>query len=337
MSREGDDRDAGEVAEEAAGWFVRLRDEDAPHEAWLAFERWLGASPAHAAAYERLEALWVELDQVPPGLIKAPGAAANDSTPTAQGRADRGLPRRAWLAAGAGLAATVALAVFGAASWVQDPAYVAYDTAPGQTRDITLADGSHLRLNADSHIQVSLGRRARRVRMTDAEATFDVTHDPRRPFLIAVGDRAVKVVGTQFNLRRRDGRIDLTVRRGVVEVRPAGDEGSTPARVRVGQRLTHREGSVASQVAPADPEEAFAWTRGQLIYRDAPLSEVAADLSRSLGASVNTADRAAATLRFTGVLTIDDTASVVRRLEAFAPIRAEKTAAGVVLHRRAGG
>ena len=56
--------------------------------------------------------------------------------------------------------------------------------------------------------------------MADAEALFDVAHDVRRPFLIGVGDRQVRVVGTEFNLRHRDDQVDLTVRRGIVEVRP---------------------------------------------------------------------------------------------------------------------
>ena len=67
--------------------------------------------------------------------------------------------------------------------------------------------------------------------MADGEAAFDVAHDPTRAFLIAVGDRQVRVVGTEFNLRRREGLTALTVRRGVVEVRPAGAPDAAPTRL----------------------------------------------------------------------------------------------------------
>ena len=137
-----------------------------------------------------------------------------------------GVSRRVWLAAGAGLAASLAVGVFTVANWPA-PAET-YVTAPGQTRRIALADGTRVWLNAGSRLEVRLGRRDRRVQMADGEAVFDVTHDPARPFLIDIGDREVRVVGTEFNLRQRGDAFALTVRRGVVEVRPAERPGALP-------------------------------------------------------------------------------------------------------------
>jgi transmembrane sensor len=188
-------------------------------------------------------------------------------------------------------------------------------------------------LNAGSRLEVSLGRDARRVEMADGEALFDVTHDPARPFLITAGDRQVRVVGTRFNLRHRDGEFALTVSRGVVEVRPTGSA-ATPTRVMAGQSLVRRRGSATSVLSAASPDTAFAWTRGQLVYSDAPLSEVAADLSRSLGTPIRVADAATGQIPFTGVLALDDRTQVLRRLEAYAPVRAEQDPAGTVLRRR---
>jgi transmembrane sensor len=223
----------------------------------------------------------------------------------------------------------------GVAEWPQAPMQ-SYAAATGQTRQVALADGSRVWLNAETHLRARLGRRGRQVELADGEAVFDVTHDPARPFEITVGDRDVRVVGTQFDLRRRDGQITLTVRRGVVEVRPAGEREAEPTRVSAGQRLTHREGAPNSTLLSAEPEAAFAWTEGRLVYSDAPLRDVAADLTRSLGTPVRVADAATGQLRFSGVLTLDDKAAVMRRLQAFAPIRAEAEAegGGYVLSRR---
>ena len=170
--------------------------------------------------------------------------------------------------------------------------------------------------------------------MADAEAVFDVAHDAARPFLITVGDRQVRVVGTEFNLRHRDGRVALTVRRGVVEVRPADAPQAEPTRVTVGQQLAHVEGEPLQTLTAAEPDIAFAWTNGQLIYRDRPLAEVAGDLSRRFATPVRVADPQTAALRFTGVLVTDREADVLRRLEAFAPVRIERTADAVILHRK---
>jgi len=93
-------------------------------------------------------------------------------------------------------------------------------------------------------------------------------------------------------------------------------------------------GKTASIIKVSDPEAVFAWTSGQLIYRDQPLSEVAADLSRRFAVPVRTADAGTAALRFSGVLVTDREQDVLRRIEAYAPVRVEHSGAAIVLHRR---
>jgi transmembrane sensor len=334
MSRTEDIDSAGQLAEEAATWFARLQGDGATGEEWLAFERWLQVSPAHALAYERLEDLWVDLEhaQLARELGGRPLLAAHRRRPARA--AVRSPGRRVWLGAGAALAASLVVAV-GIGLWpAPDAPARVYRTADGQTQQIQLADGTHIRLNVSSNISVSLGRRTRQVQMADAEAVFDVAHDPQRPFLITVGDRQVRVVGTEFNLRHRADKVSLTVRRGVVEVRPASSPQAPAVRVTVGQQLLLTEGQAGAILKVSDPEAAFAWTSGQLIYRDQPLSEVAADLSRRFAVPVRVADMRTAGLRFSGVLITDSEPDVLRRLQAYAPVRVERTHEAIVLHSR---
>jgi transmembrane sensor len=334
MTGTDDNLDDGRLAEEAARWFAILQGEAATGDDWLAFERWLQASPTHARAYERLEGLWIDLEYAPvvrglggrPLLAAARRRAPNRPAPSA-------VRRRAWLGAGAAIAASLAVAI-GVGVWSPGDVAQTFETPAGRTKDITLADGTHIRLNAASKITVRLERSARRVEMADAEAVFDVAHDAKRPFLIEAGDRQVRVVGTEFNLRHRADLFDLTVRRGVVEVRPAETPEAQATRVTVGQELTHTAGQSASLLKVADSDQAFAWTTGQLIYRDQPLSEVAMDLSRRFAVPVRTADARTAALRFTGVLVTDDEPDVLRRLAAYAPVRVERTSTEIVLHHR---
>lgn len=338
--------------EAAATWLVRLQHEDATGDDWLAFEAWLAAAPAHALAYDQVEGLWLDLETDAPQLkrlLAADPAPAPFAPPlvTTERRTRRRnarsgglLTRRGWMsAAGGAIAASLGAVLVlqpqpDASSWMKRP--TVYDAPAGQTRDLKLSDGTLVRLNAGSRISVHVDQATRRVQMADAEAVFDVTHDPRRPFLIRVGDQEVRVVGTQFNLRRRDGRVVLTVSRGVVEVRPLGDERAAPTRVTVGQQLVHVEGASGSLVRAADTDEAFGWTSGRLVYRDAPLGEVAADLQRRYARPIRVADAATARLRFSGVLTLDDEASVLRRLTAFAPIDAHRAEDGAVVLQKRG-
>lgn len=337
MRNTDEHRDDGRVAEEAARWFACLQGEAATGDDWLAFERWLQASPAHAQAYERLERLWVDLDQAP--VAKDLGgrplvAAARRRRSPAPARRSDATRRRVWIGGGGAIAAALVAAVGIGLNSSQMAVAQVYQTAPGQTRTVTLADGTRIQMNAASKLTVRFDRDARRVEMADAEAVFDVTHDARRPFLIGVGDRQVRVVGTQFNLRRRDGQVDLTVSRGTVEVRPADRLDAQPTRVTVGQELTHAEGQPAQVLKVSDPDASFAWTNGQLIYREEPLSNVAADLTRRFGVPVRAADARTAALKFSGVLVTDNEADVLRRLVAYAPVRVERTATEIILHHR---
>jgi len=331
MSHESPSQPSVSTANTAARWFVRLQDEAATAEDWATFELWLMASPDHMAAYEEVEQTWIDLDELGPGVAAALDGPVSLKAARAR-RREAGLTRRAWLVAGGALAASVAAAVV-ALNLQPSLTPTVYETSPGETRAVALADGSHLLLNAGTKLAVTLGRAERRVEMAEGEAVFDVAHDERRPFVISTGQRDVRVVGTRFNLRQRDGRFALAVERGVVEVRPADSPDAAPVRVAAGERLTHTRGSAHDVRMAANPAADLAWTHGQLVYVDAPLSEVAADLSRSLGISVSVADPATARIAFTGTLLIADRSAIIQRLEVFAGVRASRSADGIVLHR----
>lgn len=313
-------------AAQAADFVARLQGEDATEADWLALEAWLAADAAHLAAYDRAERLWAEMSdraaEIAPGLAAdAPAAAVIDFTARRAGKLRR-LGPAVGLAAAAALAVTIGLSL--------TPRTQVFETAPGETRQIALSDGTVIHLNGASTIRVRLGRRERSVEMDLAEASFDVAKDPGRPFVIDAGDSEVRVVGTEFNVSRSAQATTVTVRRGIVEVRP--EDGSVaPVRLTPGRELTTAGGRY--QVRQTNADAAFAWRGGRLIYTDEPLSEVAADLSRRLPKPVRV-EGAAASLRFTGVLVLDDPDAVIGRLEGFLPIKAHRSADAITLSSR---
>jgi transmembrane sensor len=208
-----------------------------------------------------------------------------------------------------------------------------YVTGKGELRTVRLEDGSTIDLDAGTRLTVALGRRARQVTLAQGQALFDVAHDRRRPFRIAAGDRVVRVVGTRFDVRRRDGRLSVTVARGSVEVLPAAGAPGRAYRLHPGQRLDHRQGEAAVRVAAADPDEVLGWRSGRLVYRGQPLSEVVADLNQRFETPIRIDDPGLAATPISGVLILDDQAAVIRRLALLVPIRAVPSGAGVVLRR----
>lgn len=58
---------------------------------------------------------------------------------------------------------------------------LAYGTAPGEQREVVLADGSKLFLDVDTQVQVRYAERTRDVLLKKGEVFFVVSHDPARP------------------------------------------------------------------------------------------------------------------------------------------------------------
>lgn len=308
------------IQQAAADWFAKLQG-DAALEEWTAFQTWLEADPEHAAAYAAVEVVWLDLDDLPGRAPETAPLTAN----VVPLRVRRSTPRRGLLI-GLGAAAAAAILALAVAPQLTGPSYTGYATQRGETRKIALADGSRLTLGSATILRVRLGRQQRDVTLVDGEASFDVAHLENRPFVVTVGAREVRVLGTEFNILSHAGRLAVSVRRGLVAV-SGGQEGTV--RLARGQQLVQAPGAGA-QTRDVAPDTAFAWTSGRLIYDRTPLTEVVADLNRYVTKPIRV-DPSAASVTVSGVLLVDEEAAMVRRLELFAPIVAETTASEVVL------
>jgi len=310
------------IQQTAADWFAKLQD-DAALEDWTAFQAWLEADPAHAAAYEAVEAVWLDLEDLPANDIEAEEAPLPANvTPL---RRPAAASRRALLI-GLGVAAAAAIVALVVTPQLTQPTFTDYSTQRGETREVALADGSRLTLDGATTLRVRLGAKQRDVTLVDGEASFDVAHLENRPFVVAVGAREVRVLGTEFNILSHAGQLAVSVRRGLVAV-SGGQEGTV--KLARGQRLAQSP-NAAAKVTEVAPDTAFAWKSGKLIYDRTPLTQVVADLNRYVPTPIRV-DPGAASVTVSGVLLVDEEAAMIRRLELFAPIVAETTPNGVIL------
>lgn len=312
--------------QEAADWLTRLQRPEVDETDWLAFDAWL-CEPGAQEAYDAIQAVDEEIFQrgsAVRGELAEPRRAAAKRALTIDWR---------WLGGlgAAGAAAAVALVVAPWGELLPQPDTL-YTTAKGESRAIQLADGSHIDLNTDSHVSVRLEKDARRVTVHDGQALFDVAHDSARPFLITAGDETVRVVGTRFDVRRRDGQLTVTVLRGLVEVSTDGED--TPVRLRPGQMLEHVEGASGVLVRAVAAEDQVGWRSGRLIYRDQPLGRIVSDMNHYFDRPLRLEGEKTANLRFSGVLIVDGQDAMVRRLTSLMPIAATPTDDSIVLRGR---
>ena len=193
-----------------------------------------------------------------------------------------------------------------------------YSTAIGETREITLADGSRVTLNTNTRVRVGFSKQAREVTLEHGEATFNVTHAAQAPpFHVIAGARKFQVQfenpGARFNVRTLRENVDLVVIEGQVKILDARPkEPTTPARRR--DVITYGEQTLNAfeealvdpgfqSVSPIDAKEIqvrLAWQKGLIILDDKALEDALAEIERYTSTRFVLADGGLGTLRVSG-------------------------------------
>jgi transmembrane sensor len=329
---------------QAGAWIARLSLDSAAangregDDGGLAFDAWLAADPANAAAYRHALSLWHEFDARADDVL-AELADANLDLPSAPvvtlvpRAARRPAAARWWVGAGgAALAAGLALAVM--PNILTQPTVQTFATAKGQHQHVKLADGAAIDLDAETRISVAYSGSERRVTLAEGQAIFDVVHDEKRPFTVHAGGRVVRDVGTQFDVRKRGADVTVTVARGRVEISSEGGAALYHAIVLDPGQRVEIAASGAAQMSTVDPAETFAWRAGRLVYRDRPLDEVVADLNRQFVEQTQISDPELGRTPITGVIVLDNPRAVMARLSLMLPIRTVVSDKGLTLLRK---
>lgn len=308
--------DMAAIREEAALWVARVDrglkgTEPEELNAWL-------ENPLHFRAFEEFGGIWDRtevlsvLADVFPRQTMAPPAPARRTV------------SRGWVAA-TGLAACVAAALFFVGPRIHSGAAPAatlvtgtlqvFSTTTGQRDSQMLPDGSLLSLNTDSEVAVDMSAGRRELRLRRGEAHFEVAHDAARPFIVTVGDHAVRAVGTAFNIRRRgDSEADVLVTSGTVNI--TGDANS--ATLNAGQLLALRaDGTRRITTLNAEAVESqLAWRRGVLIFDGQTLAQAIAEIDRYTPKHIRLAEQALGEKRIVGYFPTDDMRQLLQSLQA---------------------
>ncbi|WP_018901022.1 FecR family protein [Rhizobium sp. 2MFCol3.1] len=253
----------------AAEWFARLLDDSATPNDLADFRAWLEADPSHAAAYADIERLWLGAGMVP-----------DRSEPVR-------LSRRKLLKTGGALL-VVASSALATAAYMR-PLPADFRTGKGETRTVTLPDGSTAELSTASAISLAYTATQRVVTLVEGEAFFTVASDSSRPFVVSAGTLKTVALGTQFSVSEEDDRIIVAVAEHSVRVSSpfeatevqegqsvvfANDRISKPSETDVGSRLSWRDGKLVFISTPLeDAVRALSkWRRGKMIVMDSGLA-----------------------------------------------------------------
>lgn len=212
-----------------------------------------------------------------------------------------------------------------------------FSTEAGQRTTVRLGDGSKVRLNVDSRLEVQpgFGTTNRRVYL-NGEAYFEVTDDSARPFVVQVDGARTEVLGTAFGVRAYPDKSSPKVAVSEGEVAVHSDQSASRDTVRLeGNTLGVISGGHIEVVRRnAEIQKEIAWTDGRLVFDDAPFDRVVQRLQRWYGRSVTTRVDPATVDRLNAAFKDESFHQAIRAISVALDLQYRKEGTAVVFYRQ---
>ena len=290
----------------ASQWYAKLASGEANERDYAAWQSWKDASIKHAQAWQQLEEINQQFQQLPPkvGLTTLQKPAP---------------PRRQ------ALKQLAVMFCVGTASWYtyQEQPWrellADYKTAVGETREIQLADGTQLYLNTNTTINVLYNNQQRQVELIEGEVLIKTGHqdNAQRNFTVKTQYGLVTALGTHFSVRNFANYTKASLFEGQIKVEPESN---------LGQNIVLNAGESINFTSTqlSRPEKArltdAAWSKGILVAYAMPLAQFLAELSRYRPGLLR-CDPAVAKLEISGSFPTQDTDAVLETLTNTLPVR----------------
>lgn len=274
------------IRDRAAEWIVRIEGAGSEQERTASIEAcraWRGEDARHDRVFRQMQQMWRSVDAPPP---RHKAMAVMVATVAVTFLAWMTLPTERWLA----------------------DQY----TALGEVRRVALADGSVLTLDSATAVDVRIDAHKREIHLHGGRILAEVAKDQGgRSFKVIGRDGTAQALGTRYIVDQRatDTRVEVLESTVAVTSFGAPEQGMV---LQVGEGVHFTDVALGART-PVATTAVQAWTNARLIFNEATLSEVVAELSRYRRGflMVRDSERLGA-MRFTGVLPLDDTDAALR-------------------------
>lgn len=294
------------IFEQALSWFIALQDEACGDHKCQRFQSWINQSEAHAIAYEQAQQLWNDLNTIK--TVEIPGL---QHARTSRGKVRSGMTRSLSVAL---LVLTLSVGV-----WLDASAPVLhFQTAIGERKTVTLADGSVVEINGNTEMIARLSWFRRDLTLKTGEALFSVSHEQFRPFTVTAGALTIRDIGTRFDVDHQHDGVRVAVIEGIVSLH--ADHDSQEHLLSAGFSQTLRDGCLQT-VEAIDLQHENAWLDGRLVFKKTPLRQVAHVLTRYHDIEFVFTDPALANLTVSGRFDANDLKPFAKALERMFPIQ----------------
>ncbi|MCD5994027.1 FecR family protein [Pseudomonas sp. CDFA 602] len=297
------------VAQQAVGWLVEMQEGALDARRQHAWQLWLNGNAEHQRA-------WAHIQRVNQRLsgLSSPLAHAAMGAPKSAGRRHA---LKLLLLLGAGSVAGWSLRE----QIALQPLLADYNSGVGERRKVALSDGSQVQLNTASAVDVRFDTQQRLITLLQGEILMTASADDRPlNLLTAQGMVRASTASSRFNVRQLDGRTQLAVFAGAIEIDP-GNRPGTGLMLQARQQVTFsNEGW--DTVRSVDASNG-AWADGMLVASRMKLSDFLNELGRYRRGRLS-CDAKVANLLISGSYPLADSERILDMLEVALPVHVQR-------------
>lgn len=332
------------IEAEARRWLIKLDGDAEPSsEDIIKLREWVSRSPLHRQELLRVSAFWDDANILTE--LSIPLHSKPQIKPRSWFSELFAQPRRAGYAGA--FAMLCLLAVFILPLFQSTDVTITnglYVSAIGELQEQTLADGSTVKINTDSQIQVDYTNEVRKIRLLRGEAHFVVASNADWPFEVYAGKGMVRAVGTAFAVHLISDKIQVTVSEGRVDLAALVEESNKiinsteepQTRIqlkKIGSLTIGQSGSFSNRAILAQSTDSdlrpsihtlteqelarqLAWREGYLLFAGDSLAHVIAEVNRYQPTQVEIVDPALRELRIGGRFRVGELEAMLDVLES---------------------
>ena len=311
---------------EALDWLRRLGSGEVTAAELEALDRWRMASRAHRRAFAEANLFWEMLGNAAREVQARDRASQSWRVAQVKHGLASPMGRRALLAAAAAVAYVAVRPPLGL--WPSVAEFAAdYRTATGEQKRLALAPGITVEMNTQTSVTApSKGAEPYSLELVSGEVAVSVRAEAGQPFRIAAGPGHIEADRADFDVRRDGLLVCVTCSTGAVRITGAAATTTLAA----GQQVTYGDGAPETVIA-IDANVVTAWKRGMLIFHNAPLTQVIAELNRYRPGKIILFNRALANRTVVAGFRLDQIGEAVNYLSRAVGAQARSLPGGVVL------
>jgi transmembrane sensor len=294
---------------EAADWLIRQQEKPLTNSEQEQLQQWLQSSKDNQCAWQRAQHFINKVDTLPKEVAYAVLNRPDDAT------------RRLHIGKLALLLASGPL-IWGSYKAVDSQQWSAdYRTAKGQQKQVTLPDGTQVKLNTATAFDISFDHQARLLSLREGEIQVNTAtanaHLPI-PFVVTTRDAVLSPLEANFTVRQYPDLTRLGVIEGLVKASPKLAQATPDHAISAGYQVELSRQAFLSRKALES--NTTSWLNKMLAVHKMPLSQFAQEVSRYHNGLLRVSP-AIANMAISGAYPVQDLNMILNMLSHTYPIQ----------------